>query len=166
MQLLLSYKTTTPTGSVNLYLHIMPAVNAYIASTARFFQSLLFGSLKLDGGQAEFVRVPLVDGTAVQAPAAIPDETLIPHGCDLPTGYYGVKSVVSLPPLLSLRDATMVVIGCCPVELCAVAAATIHEPKHLFSLDSIPSRVDRAEKLGAEPLNLKMDKEDLRSSNL
>lgn len=41
--------------------------------------------------------------------------------------------------------------------LCAVIAALKHKPKHLFAVDSIPSRLELARSLGAEPLNFQED---------
>ncbi|KAJ4257967.1 hypothetical protein NW762_008104 [Fusarium torreyae] len=75
-----------------------------------------------------------------------------------PTGYFGVKSAVEMMPRLDLEDSTIVVIGCGPVELCAVVAAAALKPKHLFDVDSVQARLDQAGKLGAEPLDFMHDK--------
>lgn len=75
-----------------------------------------------------------------------------------PTGYFGVNSAVEMMPKLDLQDATIVVIGCGPVGLCAVVAAAALKPKHLFAVDSVPARLYQAAKLGAEPLNFVEDK--------
>lgn len=45
--------------------------------TSRCEQVLLFGSPKLDGAQAEYVRVPLADSTLFAAPSEIPDEVVV-----------------------------------------------------------------------------------------
>ncbi|KAI8212041.1 hypothetical protein K4K52_009009 [Colletotrichum sp. SAR 10_76] len=55
-----------------------------------------------------------------------------------PTGYYAAKSVV----------------GCGPVGLCAIVAAANLRPQRLLAIDSVIDRLERAEKLGAKPLNL------------
>lgn len=52
-------------------------------------------------------------------------------------------------------------IGCGPVGLCALIAATSFNPKHIFAIDSVPSRLELAKSLGAEPLNFIEDKEGL-----
>lgn len=116
---------------------------------------MVFGSEKLDGGQAEFVRVPLADGTVLQAPEAISDKALILMADIFPTGYYGVKSAMELSPKVDVKESTMVVIGCGPVGLCAIICALHVQPKHLFAIDSVDSRLEMARKLGAEPLNFK-----------
>jgi len=41
---------------------------------------LLFGCPKLDGGQAEYVRVPSADGTLFKAPEKLPEESVV-SGC-------------------------------------------------------------------------------------
>jgi threonine dehydrogenase-like Zn-dependent dehydrogenase len=46
----------------------------------------LFGSGTLDGAQAEYVRVPLADSTAVKAPPGIKDEALVLMADIFPTG--------------------------------------------------------------------------------
>jgi threonine dehydrogenase-like Zn-dependent dehydrogenase len=42
-----------------------------------------------------------------------------------------------------------------------VIAASTYKPKHLFAVDSTPSRLELARSLGAEPLNYKIDREGL-----
>jgi threonine dehydrogenase-like Zn-dependent dehydrogenase len=54
--------------------------------SSRCTKSLLFGSGPLDGAQAEFVRVPLADSTAVKAPPEIKDEALVLMADIFPTG--------------------------------------------------------------------------------
>lgn len=38
---------------------------------------MLFGTAALDGAQAEYVRIPLADATAVKAPEGIADNALV-----------------------------------------------------------------------------------------
>ena len=45
--------------------------------TARCQKGKLFGCEKLDGAQAEYVRVPLADGTLVATPAGLDDKTAV-----------------------------------------------------------------------------------------
>ncbi|KAK1781757.1 chaperonin 10-like protein [Copromyces sp. CBS 386.78] len=108
--------------------------------SSRCASCLLFGSPKLDGGQAEYVRIPLADGTAVVAPPEIKDERAL--------NAFGL-----LPGDLKPEEATVVVVGCGPVGLCAVVSALEYKPKHLFAVDCVESRLQLARELGAEPLN-------------
>ncbi|EWG55894.1 hypothetical protein FVEG_17617 [Fusarium verticillioides 7600] len=79
------------------------------------------------------------------------------------TGVFpGVQSVDrKCVPKLDLQDSTIVVIGCGPVGLCAIVAAAVLKPKHLFAVDSVQSRLDQAARLGAEPLNFMESRDDM-----
>ncbi|KAJ4854492.1 zinc-binding dehydrogenase domain-containing protein [Trichoderma breve] len=94
-----------------------------------------------------------------KAPPSISDEALILMADIFPTGFFGVKSALSLaPPTLNIQESTLVVIGCGPVGLCAIVAAAEQKPKHLFAIDGVDSRLEQARQLGAEPLNFLSDK--------
>lgn len=140
--------------------------------SSRCESSLLFGSPKLDGGQAEYVRIPLADGTAVVAPPEIEDERALVLMADIfPTGYFGAKNAFELMGYYQVKKrfeqmglegvdptggptvVTVVVVGCGPVGLCAIVSALEFQPKHLFAVDCVESRLQLAKELGAEPLN-------------
>ncbi|KZZ99331.1 Alcohol dehydrogenase superfamily, zinc-type [Moelleriella libera RCEF 2490] len=130
--------------------------------TARCERSLLFGSSSLDGGQAEYVRVPFADGTVIKAPDTISDRALLLMADIFPTGYFGVKSALQLSPNIDVTTSTIVVIGCGPVGLCAIACASSVRPRHLFAVDAIDSRLELARNLGAKPLNYKLDPDGMK----
>ncbi|KAK1520040.1 alcohol dehydrogenase GroES-like domain-containing protein [Colletotrichum paranaense] len=126
--------------------------------TSRCARSKLFGCGALDGGQAEYVRIPDADGTAMKAPTTISDNALVLMADIFPTGFFGAKSGFNLLKEEERSNATAVVIGCGPVGLCAVISALEYRPKHLFAIDSVDSRLELARSLGAEPLNFKTDR--------
>jgi threonine dehydrogenase-like Zn-dependent dehydrogenase len=97
----------------------------------------------------------------IKAPEGIHDQALILMADIFPTGYFGVQSGVEMMPKLDLQDSTIVVIGCGPVGLCAIVAAAVLKPKHLFAVDSVQSRLDQAAKLGAKPLNFMESRDDM-----
>ncbi|KUI64099.1 putative zinc-type alcohol dehydrogenase-like protein YbdR [Cytospora mali] len=132
--------------------------------SSRCVESLLFGSEKLDGGQAEYVRIPHADGTVMKAPTDIDDQSLILMADIFPTGYFGAKNAFTGMSSPKWTDATVVVVGCGPVGLCAIIAALEYKPKHLFAVDSVESRLGEAKKLGAEPLNFVEDREGMFES--
>ncbi|TGZ79172.1 alcohol dehydrogenase [Ascodesmis nigricans] len=129
--------------------------------TSRCASSTLFGCGKLDGGQAEYVRIPSADGTLVLAPPEIPDETLVLMADIFPTGYFAASNAFSRLSLPA-SSATAILIGCGPVGLCALIAALEYRPRHIFAIDSVPSRLELARQLGAEPLNFMDDPEGMR----
>ncbi|KAL2181561.1 chaperonin 10-like protein [Thermothelomyces heterothallicus CBS 202.75] len=126
-------------------------------ASSRCTNSLLFGCEALDGGQAEYVRVPHADGT-VDEDGNEEDgrrRALVLMADIFPTGFFGAKNAFGL-----LREqgqpageAVVVVVGCGPVGLCAIVSALERGPRRLFAVDSVPSRLERARALGAEPLN-------------
>ncbi|KAL8881890.1 MAG: hypothetical protein Q9198_001006 [Flavoplaca austrocitrina] len=121
----------------------------------------LFGTAGLDGAQAEFVRVPLADATVVKAPDEIADNALVLMADIFPTGYFAAHNGFKELTKGQVAESTTVVIGCGPVGLCAVINALDYEPKHVLAVDSVPSRLDLAKSLGAEPWNFQTDREGL-----
>ncbi len=129
--------------------------------SSRCVDNLLFGSARLDGAQADYVRVPFADGTVVKAPSEIDDKALILMADIFPTGFFGARNAFSGLGIQDPVEATAVVIGCGPVGLCALVSALEYKPKYLFAIDSVDSRLRIAQSLGAEPLNFKTDPEGM-----
>jgi threonine dehydrogenase-like Zn-dependent dehydrogenase len=98
----------------------------------------------------------------MKAPPDIDDNALILMADIWPTGYFGAKNAFGMLEPLPPSEATVVVVGCGPVGLCAVIAALEYQPKHLFAVDSVESRLELAKNLGAEPLNFLKDKDGMQ----
>lgn len=129
--------------------------------SSRCESCLLFGTPLLDGSQAEFVRVPLAESTAVLAPPRIEEKKLCLMADIFPTGYFAARNgLADLDPAV-VQDSIVAVIGCGPVGLCAVIAALEYQPKALLAIDGVPSRLNIAEGLGAEPWNYQTQKDEL-----
>ena len=60
-----------------------------------------------------------------------------------------------------IKDSVVVLIGCGPVALCALLNITDYNPKKILAVDSVPSRLELAKSLGAEPWNFQTDREGL-----
>lgn len=131
--------------------------------SSRCEKCLLYGSALLDGGQAEYCRIPLADATAVKAPKEIDEKKLVLMADIFPTGYFAAKNAFTGLDHATIWSSTVVVIGCGPVGLCALVNALEYRPKHIIAVDSIPDRLEQAKKLGAEPWNFKTDLEGLKS---
>ncbi|KAL6713387.1 hypothetical protein ACLMJK_008852 [Lecanora helva] len=131
--------------------------------SSRCSKGALFGTAALDGAQAELVsvRVPLADATVMKAPEGIADTALVLMADIFPTGYFAAHNAFKDMKKEEITEATVVVIGCGPVGLCAVINAEEYKPKHLLAVDSIQARMDQAKSLGAEPWNFQADREGL-----
>jgi threonine dehydrogenase-like Zn-dependent dehydrogenase len=129
--------------------------------TSRCAHSLPFGSSLLHGGQAEYVRVPLADGTVIKSPTKIDNKTLVLMADIFPTGFFGARNAFRMLDTVEAKEATVVVIGCGPVGLCAIISALEYNPKRLFAIDSVESRLEHAKSLGAQPLNFLKDKDHM-----
>lgn len=127
--------------------------------SARCEHSLLFGSPKLDGGQAEYVRVPYASSTLLKTDGLqMKDQkTLLFLGDIFPTGFYSIKNALS--GFKKSEDVHIAVFGCGPVGLCCLIAAQ-HMLKQygpnskLYAVDSVKSRLEAAERIGATQIQL------------
>lgn len=119
--------------------------------TCRCVNSQLFGWVEngkgLHGGQSEYVRVPLADGTLMKVPDGItPNEALL-LGDILSTGFFCAKQGELKP------KQTHVVIGCGPVGLMAVLGAKHYGSERTYAVDTVKERLDMAAKFGAIPVD-------------
>jgi 2-desacetyl-2-hydroxyethyl bacteriochlorophyllide A dehydrogenase len=101
---------------------------------------------RLDGGQAELVRVPLADRSLWEVPPSVTSESAVFIADILPTGFAalergGVRS----------QDC-VVVLGCGPVGLMAIMTA-VGQARIVIAVDSIEARRDKAAELGAVSVN-------------
>ncbi|CAF4142475.1 unnamed protein product, partial [Adineta steineri] len=128
------------------------------ALTSRCEKSQLFGSPLLDGGQAEYVRIPLADTTAFFAPKEISNDLAILMADIFPTGYFAAKNAWTLLSDQERQDPNLVVvvIGCGPVGLCAITAACEYFPT-VYAIDSVEERLEQAKRHGGIPINLNTD---------
>jgi threonine dehydrogenase-like Zn-dependent dehydrogenase len=115
---------------------------------ARCARGQLFGWVErgrgLAGCQAELVRVPLADTTLVQAPRELPVEEALLVGDVLATGWFGAENGGVVP------GASVAVIGCGAVGLCAAGAARELGAELVFAIDPAADRRRLAERFGAE----------------
>ncbi|KAL9612199.1 MAG: hypothetical protein Q9167_003187 [Letrouitia subvulpina] len=121
----------------------------------------LFGTRDLDGAQAEYVRIPLADATLVKAPEEIAEYALVLMADIFPTGYFAGYNAFKELTREQIADSVVVLVGCGPVGLCALVNVEDYKPKHILAVDSVPSRLELAKSLGAEPWNFQTDREGL-----
>jgi threonine dehydrogenase-like Zn-dependent dehydrogenase len=101
----------------------------------------------LQGGQAEYVRVPLADTTLLPLSNDLTAEQGLLLGDIFSTGYFcadmaGIKT-----------KGTYVVVGCGPVGLMAIVGAKDLGAEQLYAIDIVPERLEKAKAFGAIPLN-------------
>jgi threonine dehydrogenase-like Zn-dependent dehydrogenase len=126
--------------------------------SSRCEKCLLFGCPLLDGGQAEFMRVPLADATAVTAPQGIDEKKLVLMADIFPTGYFAAANAFRDFDQDTISQSVVLLIGCGPVGLCALINALEYKPKIVLAVDRVESRLELAKKLGAEPWNDQKDR--------
>lgn len=105
--------------------------------------------------------MPLADGSVMKAPEGINEHCIVLMADIFPTGYFAAQNGFKHFTKEQISELTVVVMGCGPVGLCAIINAEDYKPKNLLAVDSVPSRLDLARSLGAEPWNFRTDREGL-----
>ncbi|KAF2143011.1 uncharacterized protein K452DRAFT_248721 [Aplosporella prunicola CBS 121167] len=121
--------------------------------SSRCIESSCFGYPGLDGGQAEYVRIPFADSSVFKSPEGIKEQNLVLMADIFPTGYFAAHNGFTRLPPQQTHAAVAVVIGCGPVGICALVAALQYKPQRIFAVDSVPARLEQAAALGATPIN-------------
>jgi glutathione-independent formaldehyde dehydrogenase len=100
------------------------------------------------GGQAEYLRVPFADFNCLLLPAGKQNEADYALLADIfPTGYHGAELAGVKP------GESVVVFGAGPVGLMAAYSCLIRGAAEVYSVDHVKERLDKAEEIGAIPIN-------------
>ncbi|MCU1395889.1 MAG: alcohol dehydrogenase [Ilumatobacteraceae bacterium] len=100
---------------------------------------------KIDGTQAELVRVPFADLSTYPIPAGVTDEAVLMLADILPTGYeVGVLNGHVRP------GDVVAVVGAGPVGLSAIIGSRLYSPTTIVSIDLADSRLEAAKSFGAD----------------
>jgi alcohol dehydrogenase len=100
---------------------------------------------RIDGTQAERVRVPFADNSTYPLPAGVSDEQALMLADILPTSY----EVGVLNGRLRPGD-TVAVVGAGPIGLAGVLTAKLLSPSQVIAIDLADSRLKAAQLFGAE----------------
>ena len=100
---------------------------------------------KIDGTQAEYVRVPFADTSTYPVPDGASDEEILMLADILPTAYeVGVLNGGVRP------GDVVAIVGAGPIGLAAIVGARLFSPSHIVSIDLADARLEAAKKFGAD----------------
>ncbi len=100
---------------------------------------------KIDGTQAEYVRVPFADTSTYPLPAGASDEEVLMMADILPTAYeVGVINGCVQP------GDVVAIVGAGPIGLSAITGARLFSPSHIVAIDLADVRLEAAKKFGAD----------------
>ena len=90
---------------------------------------------RIDGGQAEYVRVPHADQGLNKIPDGVTDAQALFTGDILATGYWAADiSGIT-------EEDTVLIIGAGPTGLCTLACVLLHRPRRVIVCDRDPERL-------------------------
>lgn len=97
---------------------------------------------RMDGGQAEYARIPFADNGLTKIPRTVSDEAALFTGDILATGYWAAK-LGELKP-----GDTVAVIGAGPVGLCTMMSARLYGLEKIIAVDVDYDRLKLAQENG------------------
>lgn len=110
---------------------------------------------RIDGGQAEYVRVPFADSGLTEIPDEVTDEAALFTGDILSTGYWGAS-------LAEIKPAdTVAVIGAGPTGLCTLMCARLYGPGVVIAIDTSDERLELAKEQGLADVIINPLKQDV-----
>ena len=109
---------------------------------------------RIDGGQAEYVRIPFADNGLTVIPDQVPDEQALFNGDILSTGYWAAK-IGELNPA-----DTVAVIGAGPTGLCTMMCARLYTPARIIAIDTDEYRLNLAKEKGLADITLVPGRDD------
>ena len=89
---------------------------------------------RIDGGQAEFVRVPHADQGLNRIPGNVSDEQALLVGDVLATGFWAAR-ISEITP-----EDTVLIIGAGPTGICTLLCVMLKQPKRILVCESDPQR--------------------------
>jgi alcohol dehydrogenase len=99
---------------------------------------------RIDGTQAEYVRIPHADTSLYPIPAGADEEALVMLSDILPTGFEcGVLNGKVQP------GSTVAIVGAGPIGLAALLTAQFYSPAQIVMIDRDPNRLEVARRFGA-----------------
>ena len=108
----------------------------------------------IDGGQAEYVRIPFADNGLTVIPDHVSDEQALFNGDILSTGYWAAK-IGEINPA-----DTVAVIGAGPAGLCTMMCARLYTPARIIAIDTDEYRLNLAKEKSLADITLVPGRDD------
>ena len=103
---------------------------------------------RIDGGQTEYVRIPVADNGLNRIPDEVSDEQALFVGDILATGYWAAS-------ISEIRPAdTVVVLGAGPTGLCVLECVKLYGPEKVIVVDTMEDRLALAKEHGAADITV------------
>ena len=111
---------------------------------------------RIDGGQAEYVRIPFADNGLNLIPEGVSDEDALFVGDILATGYWAA-SMGEIKPA-----DTVAILGAGPTGLCAAECARLYSPSKIILVDMMDERLALAKQHGIADVTVNPQKENVQ----
>lgn len=112
----------------------------------------------IDGGQAEYARIPFADNGLTVIPDGVTDEQALFNGDILSTGYWAAH-------IGEIKPAdTVAVIGAGPTGLCTMMCARLYSSARIIAIDTDEYRLDLAKARGLADMTLVPGRDDVESA--
>ena len=115
---------------------------------------------RIDGGQAEYARIPMADQGLTLIPDDVTDEAALFNGDILATGYWAA-SIAELHPA-----DTVVVLGAGPTGLCTMMSIRLYSPAKVIVVDISEERLALAKAQGLADVTLNSNDVDVEAEIL
>jgi len=107
---------------------------------------------RIDGGQAEYVRVPFADQGLNKIPDTVSDRQALLVGDVLATGFWATRiSEIT-------EDDTVLIIGAGPTGICTLLCVMLKNPKKIIVCETDPNRIEFVNKHYPDVLTITPDK--------
>ena len=107
---------------------------------------------RIDGGQAEYVRVPFADQGLNKIPDTVSDRQALLVGDVLATGFWATRiSEIT-------EDDTVLIIGAGPTGICTLLCVELRNPKKIIICETDPNRIEFVNKHYPNVLTVTPDK--------
>ena len=107
---------------------------------------------RIDGGQAEYIRVPFADQGLNKIPDTVSDRQALLVGDVLATGFWATRiSEIT-------EDDTVLIIGAGPTGICTLLCVMLKNPKKIIVCETDPNRIEFVNKHYPDVLTVTPDK--------